>query len=61
VTTPIVDIKFELKIFASQKAYGLESEIYSREIDFIQFIDQFKAGSSYVNGSVIRRSANQGT
>ena len=61
ICSPVVDTAFEIKIFASQVGYGLESEIYSKEIEFIKYGDEFKSGSKYINGRVFRRGADQGT
>ena len=61
IESEVVDTKFQLKVFASQVGYGLESEIYSREIEFFKLGEEFKSGSKFVNGRVFRRGADQGT
>lgn len=61
IISPVVDTVFEIKVFASQSGYDLESEIYSREIEFIKLGEDFKSGSKFVNGKVFKRGANQGT
>lgn len=61
ICSPVVDTVFEIKIFASQLGYGLESEIYSKEIEFINLGEDFKSGSKFINGKVFRRGADQGT
>ena len=61
VESPVVDTTFEIKIFASQVGYGLESELYSKKIEFIKLGEEFKNGTKFVNGRVFRRGADQGT
>ena len=58
ICSPVVDTVFEIKVFASQVGYSLESEIYSKEIEFIKFGEDVRSGTKYLNGRVFRRGAD---